>query len=191
MSIIRPKRIGIDLDQTLNRLGHKWIKWIQDTHDPEFTMEKWTSFAIHELLPCGDAVYDFLKLPGAFRDLGVEEDAQRVTERLHRAGHEIFVVTAYIPEAVMDKCGWLREFFPHIDKDHVIFCNKKHMVNVDVLIDDGLHNAHGFRGAFIVFDQPWNRDGSAMPRARGWKEVEAMLEIRGFFSWASPNPEPA
>ncbi len=184
---MRPSSIGIDLDSTLNHLDKAWLKWIQETHDPEFTREKWLGWGVHEYARGGPALYDFLTQDGVFYDLEVQAEAQRVTERLVDVGHDVYVVTAFVPEACWDKSRWVRRHFPHIHEDHLIFCNKKHLLNLDVLIDDGLHNATGFGGRFLIYDQPWNQPGSH-ERVRGWKEVEQWLTREGYFGVRAPRP---
>jgi 5'-nucleotidase len=177
-TILRRPRLGLDLDSTLNTLDEAWCDWILKNHDPEFTLDKWKSWRIHQHTPAGPAVYDFLHIPGVFSKLGVREGAVEVTQRLAKHA-DLYVITASAnPIAVPEKVEWLKKHFPHIPEKNHVFTESKHIVNVDVLVDDGAHNAEGFEGRFILFDQPWNRWASNLRRAVGWKGVAEVLHLK-------------
>jgi 5'(3')-deoxyribonucleotidase len=153
-------KIGFDLDNVLNCLEQPWADWIVANHDPNMTVDNWSQWHLHEISPAGKAVYDFLKLPGVFRELPVRPDAVEVTKRLQGRGHELFVISAcgINPEVWPDKIAWLQQHFPHIALKNLIACERKGMIGVDCLVDDGPHNLADFPGTKIVFDHPWNRD---------------------------------
>ncbi len=176
--------IAIDLDSTINRLGEKWLAWIKE-RDPAFSLEKWTSWSVHEHTSIGEEAYKFLSIEGIFRTLDVYEEAQRVIDRMQQK-HEVLIVTAYVPESVVDKAAWVNAFFPKLTHDRMAFLTQKKFIyaNADVVIDDGLHNFEGIgpKTKGIVFDQPWNRRAScSLYRAEGWNSIEKLLTSWNYF----------
>jgi 5'(3')-deoxyribonucleotidase len=46
-------------------------------------------------------------------------------------------------------------------------------LDLDILIDDGLHNLENFKGKKVVFDRPWNKDSTIFNcdyRMKMWNE---------------------
>jgi 5'(3')-deoxyribonucleotidase len=168
-------KIGIDLDSVLNALEAPWEKWIQEHIDPKFGIEQWTTWGIQDLL--GEKVFDYLEIPGTFRNLPVRSGAQNAVQQLLDAGHDIYVITACLESSpamggiIQDKLEWLQEHFPQICPTRIVFTSQKHLVNVDLLIDDGPHNIEAFPNQTIVFDAPWNKTLTAYKRAHTWEEV--------------------
>jgi 5'(3')-deoxyribonucleotidase len=94
--------------------------------------------------------------------------------------YDLYAVTATQNTAMIpDKAQWLAKYFPHIPEKNYIFCFAKHLIGTDILIDDGAHNAKGFKGKFLLFDQPWNRD-CRLTRVKGWQGVKAELEYHNW-----------
>lgn len=172
--------IGIDLDSTLNTLDKSWAAWIQENHDPEFTLDKWTSWHIHTLTPAGEKVYEFIDEADVFANLDVEPGAIEATQALLHAGHDLVVISAlYRNGNVMkDKADWVMRNFPHIGGvTNIFFATRKDLITVDVLIDDGPHNILKTKARGVVFDKPWNRheELSKFNRIYGWEDHDALL----------------
>lgn len=182
---VKPRRIGVDVDGVLNSLQEEWLDWINLRHDPNFLWEQWTTFSVETLTAGGMSVLSYLNEPGAFRNSKPQPDAQRVTRLLVEAGHAVYPVTAcahlstFYGSALIEKVAWLQEHFPHIECENYAFVTRKHLLNLDYLIDDGLHNFVGFQGVPIVFDHPWNRDSTIRDRAFGWAGAERLLTVHG------------
>ncbi len=84
--------------------------------------------------------------------------ADTVLQRLIDEGHEVYVVTASTYETLKQKMDdLLFRWFPFLDWEHVIITSNKHMINGDVLIDDGPHNLTGGSYRKLLFDRPHNR----------------------------------
>ena len=174
-------RIGIDLDSVLNDLEDGWSRWIMEHHDPLMHWSNWNQWEISELTPAGEAVYEFLKIPGAFQECLPRGHAVEVVKRLILQGHELFVVSSCTDTAREwpEKVAWLRKYFPEIPASNYIACSRKGLLRLDILVDDGLHNFEGFEGKGIVFDQPWNQQDVVLHRAYNWPQIERFVEIIG------------
>lgn len=176
------KTIALDLDSVLNLLHIPWSKWIQETLDPNFTLQDWTGWNLSELCSAGPAVYDYLDMEGVFRNCPVAPGAQRYVQMLAEEGHELLVVTAcsITPgrgHVIEQKIQWLDEHFPMIHPNNIIVTHRKGLIKADVLLDDGLHNFNGFEGQGVVMARPWN-EKTTLPRVVGWS---------GAFDWFRAN----
>ena len=164
--------VAIDLDTTLNTLNDDWIKLYNEDFNDNLTSQDFTDWDMTKFVKpeCGKLIYDYLKIPGFFRNLGVQQNAQQVTEWMAKE-FDLYIATAYVPEACLDKCKWVDEHFPHIGSSKVIFINDKNKLNADYLIDDGPHNIEAFKGIGMIFDQPYNRHIEGKLRVYDWLEI--------------------
>jgi 5'(3')-deoxyribonucleotidase len=176
------KKIGIDLDSTLNDLDVKWSAWIAATIDPTFTRDRMVNWEMeNNVAPPNNHVYDFLWMRNTFLTLDPRPFAQRVVGDLAAAGHELFVVTATHPAVMLDKWEWVRRHFGvWFDHKHFLPVSKKGLLSgLDVLIDDGLHNLLDFPNRGVLLDAPWNRppkNGAYLfDRAADWLDVRRIL----------------
>lgn len=174
----RKKRILVDLDETLNQLVKKWLSVYNDEFQDHLRRDEIPTWNIleHVKPEARDRFFDYLKEPGFFKDLDIQPNAQEVTKWLSEK-YELFVVTAYCPEACLDKYRWVRKNFSHIHASNIVFCRTKGIIRADFMIDDGLHNIEDFvktnpNGVPMIFDAPWNRNvGGKYVRAKDWAEV--------------------
>jgi len=173
--------IGIDMDSVLNDLDVAWTAWIREKYDLTFTRDKMTTWITDDdfpQIPC--KVTDFFHIPGIFGTFNPQPGSIAVTKQLTQDGHQLFVVTSAHYLWWADKGLWLRKHFPHIPSHNYITTYQKHLLNLDVLVDDGLHNLVAFRGHKIIFDAPWNRrvpdelKGNTR-RALDWSDVQRII----------------
>ena len=147
----------------------------------------------------GVEAYHLFKMPGLFRNIPVKPYAKEFMDSIQNMG-EVFVVsdapsgTSYgdtvhfsninysidVPHSnpVDDKRAWLKEHFPTLPKENVIFCSCKWMIAGDLLIDDKPDTFLEFqkRGRdVILMDMPYNRNINTKWRARNLMEAEEMI----------------
>ena len=166
------KRIGLDLDSTLNNLIDVWVDmYNKDYNDNLKTFSNWDNHKDVKI-ECGKKIYEYLYKPGIFYSLDIAKNAKDVVEFLSKH-YELYIVTAYIPETCMDKINWVKKHIPDFNLSNVVFLNKKNILNLDYLIDDGPHNIEEFGGIGIVYDRRYNRYlGDKYPRVKDWKDVK-------------------
>jgi 5'(3')-deoxyribonucleotidase len=180
-STMKKLKIGLDLDSTLNNLDVAWSQWITEHIDPAFTRDRWTKWELHELLPAGRAVYDYLDMTGTFINLVPKEESQAVVRELSEAGHELYVVTACYMKpgrhhVIGEKIEWIAKHFPEIPTHNICIVQNKSLMRLNVLVDDGAHNFEGFSGCPLLFDGPWNRKDTFWPRVRSWSEAREWFQ---------------
>ena len=176
-------KIGIDLDNVLNKLTPTWLMYHFLKTGETVTVEDIKCWGMHKYVKTGKKIYDLLQ-PELFEDLPVMPYSQEVTHRLSK-DHELFVVTATEPRNMEVKAKWLKRHFPHINQKNIVATHRKDVVDVDVLIDDAPHNILDFPGQTIVLDYAWNRTlGNEYPRAKDWKEIEYLINsLKDFYTF--------
>lgn len=60
------------------------------------------------------------------------------------------------PHSLIEKHEWLRERYPFISWEQMIFCGRKDSIKGDIMIDDHPKNLRSFEGRKILFTQPHN-----------------------------------
>ena len=107
-------------------------------------------------------IYKYLYNEKLFKLLSIKNNAANIIETIIK-DHEVYIVTAntsYNCGVCDDKIDFIKKFLPFFPIKNVIFINNKSLLNLDILIDDGLHNLENFKGIKVVFDRPWNQDYS-------------------------------
>lgn len=170
------KRIGLDLDSTLNNLTDVWVElYNNDYNDNLKYFSNWDNHNDVKI-ECGKKIYDYLHKPNLFYNLDIAKDAKDVVEFLSKH-YELYIVTAYIPESCIDKVNWVKKYLPNFNLNNVVFLNKKNILQLDYLIDDGPHNIEEFNGVGIVYEREYNKYlGDTYPRVRNWKEIEKFFK---------------
>jgi len=121
---------------------------------------------------------EYVRTPGFFRGLPVIRGSQVVLEKLNRA-YDVFIVSAAteFPQSLHEKYEWLREHFPFISWQQIVFCGAKRIVRADIMIDDYLRNLDPFPGTTYLFDAPHNAHATSDRhiRVHDWVELERRL----------------
>jgi len=176
------KKIGIDLDTTLNNLMEHWLDCYNEDYNDNLT--QWNTWHVDENVKpeCGIKILDYLLKPNFFYDLEIKENAVEVIDFL-MGYFDIYIVTAYLPENCLEKVNWVKKFIPNIKPENIIFINDKSMVDIDFLIDDGPHNIQAFSPikTAIIYDMPYNQylDYDAFQtwdRVKNWNEIKELFE---------------
>lgn len=173
----------IDMDNVVANLLKKWLNVYNDTYGDSLQPEQITDWALHkQAVKCSAAdFYGIIAKPGFFADLEIMPNAVEVIERLAKAGHSIYFLTATPysnPTGGYDKCNWVQQYFPFLDKDaraRVIQAHHKYMVIGDLLFDDSPSNLNSFPGIKVVMDWNFNKDVSVNYRAKNWLEFEQIV----------------
>ena len=105
-----------------------------------------------------------------------------VVERLHNAGHEIWIATSTEAANVHKKARFLQRTFPFLNiRKCLITTPYKQILNADLLIDDCVDNVINAQYKSILMTYPWNANfddasDENIYRVNNWLEVEPMIE---------------
>lgn len=177
-------KIGIDLDDVCNDLVFKWIECYNADYNDTLSIEDVKSWDIADYTKIGKDFYKYLGNERLFKMLSINDGAANIIEKLCEQ-HEVYIVTAnasYNTGVCDDKVNFIKKFMPFFPIKNIIFINNKSLLDLDVLIDDGLHNFEGFKGIKIVFNRPWNRIQFGDYRMYNWdEEILDMINKNGIY----------
>lgn len=152
-------KIGIDLDDTINNLVDVWLEKYNEDYNDNVKIEDIKTWDIGDYTKAGKDFYKYLGDGETFKNLSIKDGAANIVEKLCQQ-YKVYIVTAnasYNKGVCDDKVNFIKKFMPFFPIKNIIFINNKSLLDLDVLIDDGLHNFEGFKGKKIVFDRPWNQ----------------------------------
>lgn len=177
-------KIGIDLDDTINSLVEIWLSLYNSDYNDNVKIEDIKTWDIGDYTKAGKDFYKYLGDGEAFKNLTIKDGAANIIEKLCEQ-HEVYIVTAnasYNTGVCDDKVNFIKKFMPFFPIKNIIFINNKSLLDLDVLIDDGLHNFEGFKGIKIVFNRPWNRIQFGDYRMYNWdEEILDMINKNGIY----------
>lgn len=185
--------VGVDQDEVLCRWVSRIVQWYNEDKYKEHAAVGWqwqdvsesdvTNWSIHLNLGEGSEPYvrsymrSTLFYPSLEPIPGAVEGFQKI---LDDTRFDVMLVTAVpkcSPQAYDGKMAWMRRYFPGFNMDNFIAAKRKDMLDLDVLIDDGLHNLQAAKAKGVVgvaFDRPWNKDWDGA-RVKSWDEVPSLL----------------
>lgn len=170
------KSIAIDMDQVLANMFKKLTVTFNEIAGTNMSEEEFIVAPRNQLLPEQEkALFKAINEPDYFRDFELlDPEAVPVLERLNER-FDLFIATAAmdVPGCFTAKYDWLREHFPFIDPQNIVFCGTKSVIHTDYLIDDNPRQLHAFKGTGIIYDMPYNRHVDDFERVVNWQEIEA------------------
>ena len=167
-------RIGIDCDGVLRNLIPQLIKSIKQTHPQHadkigipksWEWEQWLPFWT------GDETEKYLFEDNYLDFFGVDcppikhsvEDWPKLRAWAIENNHQLILVSAQREHCKEPTRAWLKEW-GFVGFDEIIFTHKKHLADVDILIDDSPEKLKKFteesvnNGKAICMNQSWNRN---------------------------------
>jgi len=169
------KRISIDMDGVIANIYTQFIKMHAAEFGKVILPEEYNGRPEVAVFP---KEWEYVNSPGFFRNAPVMQDSQRVLKRLNER-YKIFIVSAAMefPNSLVEKLDWMKEHFPFITWQQMVFCGSKEIIRADLMIDDHFKNLDFFTGETILFTQPHNiysPDGKHK-RVDNWPQIEEML----------------
>ena len=111
-----------------------------------------------------------------FLEIPVKQNSQKVIKELKNK-YDIYIVSAALlyPNSLYEKYIWLRENFNFIEKEKIVFCGDKRIIQGDILIDDNDFNLEFFSGRKIIYSSPHNLLDDRFERVKNWDEIQKIL----------------
>lgn len=174
---MKKKTIALDMDNVIADVESHYINWYEKEFGIRISKESLLGKRETEAFPDPDAIWRFLFTPGFFRTVPVMEGAKEAIEILMK-DFEIYIVSAAMefPQSLPEKLDWLKEHFPAIGWQHIVFCGNKGIMNTDFMIDDHIKNLDHFTGKPILFTASHNVNVSHHFRVNTWPEAVAYLQ---------------
>ncbi len=172
------KRIAIDMDEVMaDTISH-----FLQRYNAQFGMDLCTGDFqgkyLFEVIPEDHraAAREYFQMEEFFATIPVMPDSAEVVAALMKQ-YEVFITTAAmdVPCSFGAKYQWLRQHFPFISPQQIVFCGDKSIVAADYLIDDNLRQLTNFRGEGIIYTAPHNINETRFRRVDDWRGVEKMF----------------
>ncbi len=183
-------RILVDMDGIVTDTLPAWLKRIHEKSGVLATVDQITSWNLNENPPLDKVhqgiIFGILNEKGFNANLPQMNGASKVLHRLHKAGHDIHILTARSGDTcILETIAWLKEHMPWLStKKKLGFFYDKHRVTGDVLIDDKPSTLHEYREAhpnahLVTIDYPYNKDAPAntIRVAKDGNEWEAIERV--------------
>lgn len=175
-------RILCDADDTIENLTTHWLDVLNSRYNRNVKKEE---LKIWDMT----AAFPDLKPEEVLEPLYCNEFWERITpidnsgyylERLMNEGHELYVVTASIPETFNAKVKKLLNMFPFLNRNQIILAHNKQQISGDVLIDDAVHNLIGGSYIKFLYHQPNNASFNEyvhdITRVFSWEDVYCRIQ---------------
>lgn len=170
------KIIGVDVDGVLANVHEKIdVEWeragLECRHAADVTDFDYAKCVGKEAKEIAYAVF---RRPDLYDDMNAAGEAKAVLGDLHDMGR-VVAVTSPFAEHAESKIRFCRR--AGFSFDNIFLCHDKHLLKLDVLIDDRAETLIEPPFAGVLFDQPWNRWLRHPRRARGWHDVLGLVEL--------------
>lgn len=170
--------IAVDVDDVICNLQEVVIDIFNKKFGSNYTLDDFKEYDIMNILTTQDAMVmkEMYGMSGLYDKVKPIPGAQEALEKLINLGHQVYLVTAAIPETYGEKVAFIKRFFPYIDDGHIVAMKHKYMFKCDVMVEDNLQallaKPYYHR---ICFDRPWNRAINDwtydIHRCKNWNEV--------------------
>ena len=172
------KTILIDVDDTIENLCDAWCKRLNKIHGTNvnwWDIEQWDLSVYFPKLTRLQLFAPLLE-DDFWKTVKPKDKAAYYMQKLINDGYEIFLCTSTHYTNVKAKFEYvIKPYFPFIEWERVIVCDKKQMIKADYLVDDGIHNLVDGDYKKILFTAPHNKNCDVekygFHRADNWEQV--------------------
>ena len=187
-------RLGIDIDNVISNfdseLLKEYIKYDKNLRNTGIVNKqaKYIRSGMFDWTDDEDKLFYKNNIERIAKKLGVIDGAKEYIDKLHKAGHLIFIITGRDNGEYTDPYNMTREW---LDKNNIYYdkliltdaYNKKGKVikclenNIDIMIDDSVGNCKSCIQNNIktfLMDTPYNRFAD-IPRVNSWKEFYEVI----------------
>lgn len=180
--------MSIDLDDTLSDFNNSWLSLYNEKSGDNLTVDQITDWELTQfVLPeWRDRIFseDIVYSKGFFLNVPVKEYAVDFVEWAC-FDYNVSIVSACNFDTVPDKAKWIRKNLPFFDINNFIPCYYKHKIKTDIMVDDGAHNFHNFKGTKCLIDRPWNKKFTQYDYCR----FNNLFEVREYLDLSSEETE--
>ena len=170
--------VGIDIDDVCADLIPAWLQIYKLRSAHVLKREDITDWNISLFVKpeFREEIYSYIEMPLLYNMVKPVAGALDGYNYLKSAGYDIVFVTHATPGCAGRKFEWLIDNGFDVDHRNYIECQRKELIDVDILVDDKWENVRDTTGVGILFNTPWNQKYEWSLRASNWKQVVAIIE---------------
>ena len=179
--------VGIDVDSTVVDLIPDWLESYKNHTGKAIELSELDGkfFEISTIMKERGYPIDFWSLPDIYDNAEPMAGSQSAIQLMVDRGLDVFFITTSTSGHMDSKERFLAKFFPGIP---IIHTKQKHVVKMDLLIDDGFHNLvsqnkHQPNTALCMFKAPHNVSAdigqlSNCQRVDDWAQFMVITELK-------------
>lgn len=167
---------ALDVDDVLLECVPYAIKLANEKYkfDPPLTIyevDRWGKLGTR-----ADVIFEFFT-EEFFRFQPVIEGAKEFVRKLSQMT-EVFICTSVYPQFMSIRAEMIMREFPEIPPENIYMASRKDKLNVDILLDDGMHNVIKSNAAYpILMRRPWNQSATGMLAVNNYDEFLKLVEV--------------
>lgn len=167
---------ALDVDDVLLECVPYAIKLANEKYnfDPPLTIhevDRWGKLGTR-----ADVIFEFFT-EEFFRTQPVIEGAREFVRKLSKMT-EVFICTSVYPQFMSIRAEMIMKEFPEIPPENIYMASRKDKLNVDILLDDGMHNVFKSNAAYpILMRRPWNQKATGMLAVNNYDEFLKLVEV--------------
>jgi 5'-nucleotidase len=168
-----PYCIGLDIDEVCAQMLPRWVEYINKYCNSNVTVDDIDKWDMTAFVPdsFGTKVYDLLTIPEFYDTVEPMPGYVEGINDLRDMGADIYYVSSCVPGTMDMKIEWLRRHDPHFNWHNVAFLHHKHMLSVDVLVDDAPHNLEDALCNTVRFIHKYNEGCAANAHIFNWDQM--------------------
>lgn len=170
-------RILIDMDDCINSFTDYLLEIYNRRTGAAICREDIKEWNLHKYI--GDYGMSIFQEAGFFENIPEKNGSIAVLKDLILSkDYDVYVITACgSNQELEEKYRWFSRYLPQFNRNRIIRCKEKELINGDVLIDDNPDNLRKCAPFMktVVYDMPTNRDIDDMVRIYSLKEVVPLL----------------
>lgn len=173
--------LGVDLDNVCWDLVTPWVVALNKKHLMSVKPEDITEWDIAKFFPglsCNQ-VFAPLHEEAFFKRLELYPDVKYYWEQLESEGVKLLLVSSSHPQTIGYKMAAVMRLMPFVSIKDIIITSHKPLIQLDGLVDDGLHNFDFGDFHRFIYDAPHNRnfDETKFPYCYNWSRVHNWKEL--------------
>lgn len=184
---MRKLRVVVDCDDVLVLCNEYALHLMNKRHGTNFTMSEIRSWREGPYLK---ERLELFRDPAFVTAQPLYDGARDFVRQLTKTC-EIFIMTSVPAPVVPARVEFILKNFPEIDPGNIIIGGRKDIMDVDIVLDDAIHNLTDSSAAYpVLFRRPWNETETGMLSVTGFGEfLELVATIQDRSLNKVPDPE--
>lgn len=167
-------KIAIDCDDVLAKCNEFALDIINKRHGSNYSVSEIRSWKEG---PYREERIALFQSPEFVRSQPLYEGAAEFIKELGKTC-EVFIATSVPAAVVPARVEFILENFPDVDPGNIIIGSRKDIMDVDIILDDAIHNLTGASAAYpVLFRRPWNESETGMISVTGYEEFLQLVSV--------------
>jgi len=186
---MKKKTLLIDIDCVV--VENFWVPILNKFFGSSYTHDNMPSFFMQDTMNAEEKekFFDYFFKQKFYEDIPLIQGVTEVLPKLNEK-YDLYFCTDYLirdyewesEKVLFDRLQFLKKNFPYIYPHQYIILRNKHLLQADILIDDGPHNFGSGIKQRLLFTANPNKNLTAeelaknkLIRVNSWKEIEKLL----------------